>query len=138
MNMCKICKEKKAEETHHINEQKDANCLNFINNTHIKKNEQYNLVPLCKECHNKQTYGNLKINGWIQTTSGLELDYEYTSKDIKKQKKKFNNLQIEIIQDFINTHPTLSNKMICQLLTKNNKIGKISTTILSKIKKNTY
>ena len=51
----KVCKEKKAEETHRINEQKDADCLNFINNTRIKKNEQYNLVPLCKECHNKQT-----------------------------------------------------------------------------------
>ena len=42
---------------------------------HIKKNQESNLVPLCKECHMKEHSGDLKIKGYIATSSGVVLDY---------------------------------------------------------------
>ena len=49
----------KVEEIHHIKEQQDADENNMVGNMH--KNNLSNLVPLCKKCHNQQTYGNLDI-----------------------------------------------------------------------------
>ena len=60
--------------------------------------KKHNLVPICRSCHNKVTYGNLIIHGYIQTSNGIILDYYYD--DIKKSKKKFNDEQIKYIKSF--------------------------------------
>tara|TARA_Y100000389_G_scaffold154142_1_gene154595 strand:- start:385 stop:3441 length:3057 start_codon:yes stop_codon:yes gene_type:complete len=98
MDECKVCGEK-PEETHHIKEQCTADINNMIDNHH--KNDKHNLVPLCKSCHNKVTYGNLKIYGWKSTSRGRELRYEYIDK-IKKDKDKidYNDEQIKIILSY--------------------------------------
>lgn len=51
LDMCSICKENKAVETHHIKQQKLADKNGFIGNMH--KNNPSNLMPLCETCHDK-------------------------------------------------------------------------------------
>ena len=65
MNQCEICQSKGNLETHHIQDQQFANENNMIK--HFHKNNQHNLVPLCKKCHLKVTNHELIISGWIQT-----------------------------------------------------------------------
>ena len=84
MDKCSICNEE-AEETHHIKEQQDADENKMIGSIH--KNTLSNLVPLCKKCHKKQTFGNLNIKGYKQTSEGKVLDYTY---EIKKKKIRGN------------------------------------------------
>ena len=83
MDKCGICNAE-AEETHHIKEQQDADENKMIGSIH--KNTLSNLVPLCKDCHKKQTFGDLNIKGYKQTTEGKELVYNYVNK--KKNAKK--------------------------------------------------
>jgi DNA mismatch repair protein MutS len=71
---CKICG-KGAEETHHIVYQENAD--DNGNMTTYHKNKKHNLVPLCKECHKKEHSGELKIKGYIKTSSGIVLDYDF-------------------------------------------------------------
>tara|TARA_B110000208_G_scaffold192049_1_gene262233 strand:+ start:5954 stop:9133 length:3180 start_codon:yes stop_codon:yes gene_type:complete len=92
---CEICKNP-TEEVHHINEQQFANKFGMIGN--INKNNMANLVQLCHDCHNSVHNGNLNIYGYISTTSGIKLDYNYKNTAIKTRKKKYNDAQIEIIR----------------------------------------
>jgi 5-methylcytosine-specific restriction endonuclease McrA len=68
MDMCGICGENIAEDTHHIVYQKDIedNTKNFANN----------LIQLCKGCHKKEHGNKLKIHGFIDTMRGKEIKYE--------------------------------------------------------------
>jgi DNA mismatch repair protein MutS len=78
---CEICnytpKTKKdfPLETHHINFQKDADTNGFFKDLHFHKNEKYNLVSLCKDCHLKVTLSEIVIRGYLQTSDGVILDY---------------------------------------------------------------
>ena len=79
MNECQICKGL-AEDTHHISEQCKANEKGFID--HYHKNVLSNLVVLCKKCHlaahgKSADNKNLKINGWLETSNGIKLDYTW-------------------------------------------------------------
>lgn len=69
---CKICGNT-AEETHHIVYQENADINGNMTTYH--KNKKHNLVPLCKDCHKKEHSGQLKIKGYIKTSSGIILDY---------------------------------------------------------------
>lgn len=70
---CYICN-RKADEVHHIEEQRNADENNMIG--HYKKNSLFNLVPLCSECHDKTHYGKLKISGFVDTVNnGKKLVY---------------------------------------------------------------
>ena len=71
VDLCEIC-QNKAEDTHHIKFQCNANEDNIIDN-YIQKNTESNLVPLCKKCHNDVHYGSLVINGYIDTSNGVKL-----------------------------------------------------------------
>ena len=89
---CLICNEN-AVDTHHIKEQKDVDENNMFD--HVKKNQESNLVPLCKECHYNTHNGTLKINGYIQTSEGIELDYNLINKDeLEEKKRKKKNIMI--------------------------------------------
>jgi len=93
MDECKVCGGL-PEETHHIKEQHTADEHNMIDHHH--KNKKHNLVPLCKACHAKVTYGGLEIYGWKHTSRGKMLDYAYVTKETNKY-KKFTDKQIQII-----------------------------------------
>ena len=95
MDTCEICNSS-ADETHHINEQCNADKNNMIN--HFHKNKKHNLVPLCKQCHLNVTHGKLLIHGWIETSNGRQLNYEFSNKI--NHKKKYKKEQIDIIKSF--------------------------------------
>ena len=101
MDQCQICS-KKAEHTHHINEQNKADENGNIG--HFHKNTKHNLVPLCESCHHKVHNENLRIYGYIQTNEGLQLNYEYIDlKEVLKEKrknKKFSKKDVEIILNY--------------------------------------
>ena len=69
-----------AELTHHIKFQSDSQFTRiFIE--HLQKNHKSNLLPLCRQCHDRlhtEKVGNLKlvIKGYKMTSNGPQLDYE--------------------------------------------------------------
>ena len=80
IDMCNICNKNKADETHHIIYQHTADKDGFINNR-FHKNAKHNLVAICKECHNKEHSGKIKIECWMSSSKGRKLicDYNYGS-----------------------------------------------------------
>lgn len=72
MGECVICK-KKSVETHHIKEQNKANENGYFEDTGIHKNKEFNLIPVCEECHQKIHKGDIKIKGYRQSTKGVIL-----------------------------------------------------------------
>ena len=43
---------------------------------HYHKNSKFNLVPLCKACHDAAHPGQLNIQGYMDTSNGVKLIYE--------------------------------------------------------------
>ncbi|AEQ33365.1 putative DNA mismatch repair protein muts-like protein [Megavirus chiliensis] len=63
-------------ESHHIHFQQ--NCWEngkIKEKPYLHKNRLYNLVVLCRKCHNKVHQGEIIINGYIDTINGPMLDY---------------------------------------------------------------
>ncbi len=73
LTLCAVCKNP-VEDTHHIAPQESADEKGNIG--HFHKNHKYNLLPLCKECHNKVHEGKLIIHGFVMTSKGLQVDFE--------------------------------------------------------------
>ena len=130
---CEICSEKNNLETHHIVFQKDFENNIAIDNPHIKKNSNYNLVTLCQSCHDKVDCELIEINGWKDTSNGRLLDYKFN--ETKKSNKKYNDTDIAIINDLKSQGKSL--KEARKLLKQINQI-EISTNTISKIWKNEY
>jgi DNA mismatch repair protein MutS len=74
---CKICKTNKAVEVHHIVEQNLANKDGIVLGR-FHKNSKHNLVSLCESCHQSIHTGNIHVQGYRQTSVGVELIYEKT------------------------------------------------------------
>lgn len=72
VNICEVCKQSTASETHHIKYQETADIDGFIGSSH--KNARHNLVAICKDCHHKEHNGIIKIIGYKKTTNGIILD----------------------------------------------------------------
>jgi DNA mismatch repair protein MutS len=84
---CEICKSKELLETHHIIFQKDFNDKEIIkNNLHYQKDANYNLVTLCRSCHDEVDRNKIIINYWKETSNGRELDYYINNDQIVKNK----------------------------------------------------
>lgn len=77
---CVICGAA-AEDVHHITHQSQADSAGFIG--HFHKDNKHNLIPLCKEHHNQIHDGKIKVDGFVMTSNGLELQYE---EQLSKQK----------------------------------------------------
>jgi DNA mismatch repair protein MutS len=73
VDICKVCSERPAEETHHISPQETASEDGFIS-PGVRVHRRSNLVPLCKECHLREHHGDLNIRGYRHTSNGIELD----------------------------------------------------------------
>tara|TARA_B110001469_G_scaffold71287_1_gene67775 strand:- start:2142 stop:5216 length:3075 start_codon:yes stop_codon:yes gene_type:complete len=131
IDKCEICGNP-AEETDHINEQKNADDNGMIK--HFHKNSKHNLVGLCKKCHKQKTNGILTINGWEQTSTGIKLKYNYN--DTKKSKKKFNGIQVKKILEYKNYY--IENVSNCiKIINLHLKIN-ISKYLLKKIMEENY
>ena len=70
---CGVCGAR-AEEVHHIEPQALADDRGFVGHRH--KNRLSNLVPLCGGCHDKVHSGELKVDGYVQTSDGLTISVE--------------------------------------------------------------
>ena len=80
ISLCEICKIASACDVHHINQQCDANENNIINDNEngiFNKNKLWNLVSLCKECHQSihSVPQRINVEGYINTSNGIELIY---------------------------------------------------------------
>lgn len=131
---CSICKEK-TEEVHHISEQHIADSDGIIDNFH--KNDLFNLVQLCSQCHKKVHHDNLRITGYIDTSEGLELEYKYLEPNDSSMvisKKKFNSDQVDIIRDI---YKNTNNYNRTKLMLKQKGIS-ISNNTIKKIVENKY
>ncbi len=76
MDKCTICGKNNMMtqlHTHHIKEQNEFDDNDNIDG--IRKNQLGNLVILCEEHHEEVHHGNLRIDGWITTTKGRELNW---------------------------------------------------------------
>lgn len=80
VDLCEVCGSKERLEIHHINFQKNCDSLGFVNDKAFHKNELYNLVCLCKNCH-IQIDKNLFVYGYKTSTSGTFLDFQWQSMD---------------------------------------------------------
>jgi DNA mismatch repair protein MutS len=85
LDCCYICKSNSKLETHHIIWQKDFNQNKA--KFYLQKNDKSNLVILCTECHDKVDKNEIIINGWIETSEGIKLDYIIENNNIKKNTK---------------------------------------------------
>ncbi len=90
---CVICGAM-AEDVHHISERSLADKAGFIG--HFHQDNKHNLVPLCKEHHKQIHDGKIKVDGFIMTSKGLELQFEEQmnrSKTSKVQEPEINEAQ---------------------------------------------
>ena len=135
---CELCKET-AEEVHHIEFQNTANQYGHIDSIH--KNNLGNLCSVCQKCHDKIHNDEIKINGYIQTSNGIELSYDLIEKEqyteIKKQKKKYNETEINWIQTCFETNNRSTYKQISIMFEIAQK-KTISSAIIGKIINNKY
>lgn len=79
VDTCEICgyyKQSKTDmhlHTHHIGGQCFSDQDGFIG--HFHKNAKFNLITLCEQCHENVHNNKITINGYKQTTNGVELDF---------------------------------------------------------------
>jgi DNA mismatch repair protein MutS len=74
VSTCAICGDA-VDDVHHIKEQCSADDEGFID--HYSKDHKYNLIPLCKKHHKMVHEGKITVNGFITTSKGIELHYEF-------------------------------------------------------------
>ncbi len=89
VDVCTICGNI-AKEVHHIKQQAHADLNGFVG--HVHKNAIYNLLNVCGECHDKIHSNKIHIEGYIQTSDGIEvhvqhLDLDKTNEDIQREDK---------------------------------------------------
>lgn len=80
--VCKYCPLSNYDiplDTHHIIEQHQANRQTGLIEHRFHKNQKHNLVSLCKNCHQKIDTGELRINGYVSSTNGAQLDWSTIS-----------------------------------------------------------
>jgi DNA mismatch repair protein MutS len=70
MDCCSLCG-KPTEEIHHIKHQKDADDKGYV--AHYHKNSKFNLINVCSVCHDKIHANEVVVNGFVQTSEGVEL-----------------------------------------------------------------
>ena len=111
INKCEICSSNENIETHHIEWQKDWINEQLDKKLSLKMNARSNLVPLCKECHDKVDCNEIIVKGWIETSNGVKLEHYNSSKFNSKIKGIEKNKADEIIK-FIKTCGLIDYKII--------------------------
>ena len=79
----------------------DADENNFIG--HIPKNNESNLIPVCKQHHDDAHNDKIIIRGYVQTTDGVILDYEIipNTLPVNTSKKKYSSEEVKLFIDYI-------------------------------------
>jgi len=87
-----------AEDVHHISHRHLADASGFIG--HFHKDHKHNLIPLCKEHHKAIHEGKLRVDGFVMTSKGLELQFEeqLTKQKVQQVQEPEINEAIEDIQ----------------------------------------
>ena len=67
---CYVCG-RSSDDIHHIKPQNLADADGFIGSHH--KNSLHNLIPVCKSCHDAIHDGDILVEGFVQTSHGVEL-----------------------------------------------------------------
>ena len=80
IDRCGLCNKSQQVETHHIRFQQESNQHGMIDQA-FHKNAQFNLLPLCEDCHDKVHQNKIMIEGWKQTSKGKVLYHHHTNKD---------------------------------------------------------
>lgn len=81
---CEICNEQ-CNDIHHIQEQQNADEYGFINN--INKDDKFNLMCVCDSCHTAIHKEKIEINGYVQTSNGVQLSFKVNNNDVKQLKQ---------------------------------------------------
>lgn len=79
MDVCSVCKQANANDMHHIEYQSTADNKGYIN--HYHKNRSFNLVALCRDCHNDVHKNKTSIKGYFDTSKGVVLEIESEKKN---------------------------------------------------------
>lgn len=126
IDLCEICHDK-SDDVHHISEQMLSDFDGYIGTFH--KNNTHNLVCVCKKCHDKIHHNKLEIEGFKQTSNGIEL--EYKNKENKESKDK-EDILIKKIMDFKQSGMTISN-ILLEINKNKNDNDKITRYKINKI-----
>jgi DNA mismatch repair protein MutS len=107
IGICEVCNDKTATDVHHINQQCDANHNNLIESEEygiFNKNKLWNLVALCKDCHQgvHSSPPKIEITGYINTSNGLELQTAGFSKIRAQTLERLKPLSIENVHSIEN------------------------------------
>lgn len=73
LTSCAICNSH-VDDTHHIHEQHTADKSGKIG--HVDKDHTYNLLPICKRCHDQIHAGEIRVQGFVMTSEGLQLSFD--------------------------------------------------------------
>ena len=98
-----------AEDVHHISHRHLADASGFIG--HFHKDHKHNLIPLCKEHHKAIHEGKLRVDGFVMTSKGLELQFEEQLTKQKVQQVQEPEIN-EVIEDIQKEKATPSKKFI--------------------------
>ena len=101
MNECKVCGASsniRKLEAHHIQYQSTSDARGFIENR-FHKNKEFNLVSICDKCHDAVHSGELKIHGWVQSTKGVHLRYDWN-----EDKRYLNHMGHATVNDTMQKH----------------------------------
>jgi DNA mismatch repair protein MutS len=95
LHICEICGDVGVD-VHHINQQCDAD-LNGMLEGGFHKNSKWNLVSLCKECHIDihSRRPKVEIVGYIQTSSGIVLEWKKKSYENTRVSNTSSNNEME-------------------------------------------
>jgi hypothetical protein len=94
ISSCEVCCHKLAVDTHHIKFQCTAdNDTGMIEHWH--KDSKFNLVGLCKDCHQSvhSSPPRLQIDGYITTSNGIKLDFKRLGDNVNENGD--NNVEVE-------------------------------------------
>jgi heme exporter protein A len=89
MDLCQICNQRPAKETHHINYQINASENGKFSN--FDKNIKHNLINVCEECHLKEHNGEIGIIGYKQTSKGIVIEIDKKARIYKLIKRGKHN-----------------------------------------------
>ena len=91
-------------------------------------------MVVCMKCHDMIDRNEITVNGWVNTSKGIELDYTRNKKKSKK-KRKYDRETIEMVKKIAEQFKSTKD---ARLFIKKNHDIKISSSTINKIWKNEY
>lgn len=104
---CELCKHPivKDLEVHHIRPRSEAVNKKFEDGSTM--NDLRNLIVVCQSCHDKHHAGEIQIGPVKQTSGGLEREVLISKPTVVSKQKKWSDEEIQTIENYIKTYPSL-------------------------------